>query len=147
MGAFPLWRLTKNYVNKGGDKSVHFETWMNVHVHVCIIFIFFFFFSVFCLYVCQSVHWSFYMTICLQPDPPGSRTIIVLKDQNFFQEDIQLGKNLSHVLTLAVLYHTMPHTPCRFEVKDVHGLQCFVSMQFWRKRVCFSSSVCTLKNC
>ena len=26
-------------------------------------------------------------------------------------------------LTLDVLYHTMPHTPCRFEVNDVHSLQ------------------------
>ena len=28
-------------------------------------------------------------------------------------------------LNLDVLYHTMPHTPCRFEVNDVHSLQCF----------------------
>ena len=29
-------------------------------------------------------------------------------------------------LTLDVLYHTMPHSPCRFEVKAVHSFQCFV---------------------
>ena len=31
------------------------------------------------------------------------------------------------VLTLDVLYHTIPHELCRYEVKDVHGLQSFVS--------------------
>ena len=30
-------------------------------------------------------------------------------------------------LTLDVLYHTIPHQLCRCEVKDVHGLQSFVS--------------------
>ena len=30
-------------------------------------------------------------------------------------------------LTLDVLYHTIPHELCRCEVKDVHGLQSFVS--------------------
>ena len=29
-------------------------------------------------------------------------------------------------LTLDVLYHTMPLTPCTFEVKDAPSLQCFV---------------------
>ena len=29
-------------------------------------------------------------------------------------------------LTLDVLYHTMPHMPCRFEVSDMHSLQCCV---------------------
>ena len=28
-------------------------------------------------------------------------------------------------LTLNVLYHTAPHLLCRFEVKDMQGLQCF----------------------
>ena len=36
------------------------------------------------------------------------------------------GLTLGSSLTLDVLYHTMPHTPCRFEVNDVHSLQCFV---------------------
>ena len=31
------------------------------------------------------------------------------------------------MLTLNVLYHTIPHQLCRREVKDVHGLQTFVS--------------------
>ena len=30
-------------------------------------------------------------------------------------------------LTLHVLYHTIPHELCRCQVKDVHGLQSFVS--------------------
>ena len=30
-------------------------------------------------------------------------------------------------LTLNVLYHTIPHELCGCEVKDVHGLQSFVS--------------------
>ena len=38
-------------------------------------------------------------------------------------------------LTLDVLYHTMPHTPCRFEVRCVLSLQCFLCLDaFWRKR-------------
>ena len=32
-------------------------------------------------------------------------------------------------LTLDVLYHTMPQTPCRFEVNDVHSLQCLRDMR------------------
>ena len=31
------------------------------------------------------------------------------------------------ILTLSVLYHTIPHELCRCLVKDVHGLQSFVS--------------------
>ena len=48
-----------------------------------------------------------------------------------------LRRNTSHVavvsntvftlLTLDVLYHTMPHTPCRFEVNDVHSLMSYTT--------------------
>ena len=46
--------------------------------------------------------------------------------------DLVKGQFLTHytqqtvtaILTLDVLYHTMPHTPCRFEVNDVHSIQC-----------------------
>ena len=34
-------------------------------------------------------------------------------------------RNKSESLTPDVLYHTMPHTPCKFEVKDVYSLQHF----------------------
>ena len=37
------------------------------------------------------------------------------------------------VLTLNVLYHTIPRELCRCEVKDVHGLQSFVSTQSDKK--------------
>ena len=30
-------------------------------------------------------------------------------------------------LTLGILYHTMPHTPCRFEVNDVHSLMSYTT--------------------
>ena len=52
-----------------------------------------------------------------------------------------------NTLTLDVLYHIMPHTPCKFEVKDVHSVQCYVSVHS-EGRVCFSisSSVCTKEN-
>ena len=30
-------------------------------------------------------------------------------------------------LTLGILYHTMPHTPCRFEANDVHGLMSYTT--------------------
>ena len=35
------------------------------------------------------------------------------------------------VLTLNVLHHTIPHKLCRFEMKDMHGLQCFSSTDFY----------------
>ena len=35
-------------------------------------------------------------------------------------------RRTSQLLTRDVLYHTMPHTPCRSEVRYVHSLQCFV---------------------
>ena len=31
-------------------------------------------------------------------------------------------------LTLNVLYHTIPHELCRFEMKDMHGFQCVSSV-------------------
>ena len=36
-------------------------------------------------------------------------------------------------LTFNVLYHTIPHKLCRCEVKDVHGLQSFVSTHSGKK--------------
>ena len=73
-----------------------------------------------------------------------------------------------HVI-LEVLYHIMPHTPCRFEVNDVHSMMsyttpchtryadlsrktriaCSTLFRYILKevQVCFSSSVYTKKNC
>ena len=39
-------------------------------------------------------------------------------------------------LTLNVVYHTIPHKLCRCEVKNMHGLQSFVSQE---SGSCFSS--------
>ena len=41
----------------------------------------------------------------------------------------QQQQKLFRSLTPNVLHHTTPHKLCRFEMKDMHGLQCFSSAE------------------
>ena len=67
---------------------------------------------------------------------------------NSYKEGVQTYYLMEgHELTLDVLHHTMAHTPCRLEVKEVHSLQCFVYIHSEGRESCFSFSVCTKKNC
>ena len=39
----------------------------------------------------------------------------------------QVQRGTHFPVTLNILQQTIPHTLCRFEMKDMHGLQCFSS--------------------
>ena len=49
-------------------------------------------------------------------------------------------------LALDVLYHTMPHMPCRFEVRYCIACGALFRHILKEVRVCFSSFVCNKKN-
>ena len=60
-----------------------------------------------------------------------------------------LRNSAKNALTLEVLYHTMPHTPCTFEVNHVHSLKRLCLDTFNRKWQFVFHPVCvhTKKNC
>ena len=47
--------------------------------------------------------------------------------KNWIQTWMGAGHRNEQILSLNVLYHTIPHKLCRCEAKDVYGLQSFVS--------------------
>ena len=64
------------------------------------------------------------------PSPPTLQQSIHSLTINMMSARSQLMVELSlqsMLLTLHVLYHTISHQLCQCEVKDVHGLQSFVS--------------------